>query len=41
VSNVGRVAAGPLSVMVESKGGLELPVAQLHEAFESLPSVLR
>ena len=41
VSNVGRVTAGPLSVIVEGAGGLELPVPQLHEAYESLPSELR
>jgi phosphoribosylformylglycinamidine synthase II len=40
VANVGRVTTGPLSVMVNETGALEVPVHQLREAYESLPSEL-
>ena len=40
VANVGRVTADRLAIMVNGTGTLELPVHQLHEAYESLPSEL-
>ena len=40
VANVGRVTADRLAIMVNGTGTLQLPVHQLHEAYESLPSEL-
>jgi phosphoribosylformylglycinamidine synthase len=39
-ANIGRVTANTLTVMLNDMRGLELPVQDLHDAYESLPSQL-